>query len=96
MLGWEYPPHITGGLAAATAGVVRGLLMQDVSIELLVPVSADVESRPGLTVHGVVSDPLPPPTPVPASTGSLAFTSSTRWLSTGLGPPLPPVRWTST
>lgn len=61
MLGWEYPPHITGGLAAATAGVVRGLLMQDVSIELLVPVSADVESRPGLTVHGVVSDPLPPP-----------------------------------
>src|SRR5204863_734812 len=46
MLGWEYPPHITGGLAVATAGVVRGLLAQDVAVDLLIPVSADVEPRP--------------------------------------------------
>ncbi|MBI4421008.1 MAG: glycosyltransferase family 4 protein [Gemmatimonadetes bacterium] len=59
MLGWEYPPHITGGLAAATAGMVQGLLAQGIAVELLIPISAGVQPRSGLTVRGIVMEPLP-------------------------------------
>jgi glycosyltransferase involved in cell wall biosynthesis len=37
MLGWEFPPHVTGGLGTACAGIVRGLESLGVEVELLVP-----------------------------------------------------------
>lgn len=44
MLGWEFPPHITGGLGTACAGIVRGLGSLGVDVELLVPAAG---GRPG-------------------------------------------------
>ncbi len=39
MFGWEFPPHILGGLGTATFGIVSGLLrsVDDVSITLVIP-----------------------------------------------------------
>lgn len=37
MLGWEYPPHIAGGLGTACAGLTTALAAQGVSIHFIVP-----------------------------------------------------------
>ncbi|MBN8550330.1 MAG: glycosyltransferase [Deltaproteobacteria bacterium] len=37
MLGWEYPPHISGGLGTACEGLTVGLARQDVEILFVVP-----------------------------------------------------------
>lgn len=37
MLGWEYPPHISGGLGTACEGLTIGLARQDVEILFVVP-----------------------------------------------------------
>ncbi|MEZ4906315.1 MAG: glycosyltransferase family 4 protein [Saprospiraceae bacterium] len=37
MFGWEFPPHITGGLGTACYGIVKGLMKQDVEVTFVVP-----------------------------------------------------------
>lgn len=37
MLGWEYPPHISGGLGTACEGLTRGLSGQGVAVNFVVP-----------------------------------------------------------
>ncbi len=37
MLGWEYPPHITGGLATACAGLCEGLAHAGAEVTFVVP-----------------------------------------------------------
>lgn len=37
MLGWEYPPHISGGLGTACEGLTRALSRLNVSIRFMVP-----------------------------------------------------------
>jgi len=37
MLGWEFPPHIAGGLGTACAGITRGLAAQGVDVVFVVP-----------------------------------------------------------
>jgi glycosyltransferase involved in cell wall biosynthesis len=37
MLGWEYPPHIAGGLGTACAGLTAALARQGVQIHFIVP-----------------------------------------------------------
>jgi len=37
MFGWEFPPHITGGLGTACYGLVKGLAKQNVDIVFVVP-----------------------------------------------------------
>ncbi|MDP4266613.1 MAG: glycosyltransferase family 4 protein [Bacteroidota bacterium] len=37
MFGWEFPPHITGGLGTACAGLTKGLLKHDVEVLFVVP-----------------------------------------------------------
>jgi len=37
MLGWEFPPHVSGGLGTACAGLVGGLAECDVDITFVVP-----------------------------------------------------------
>ena len=43
MLGWEFPPLITGGLGTACAGLTRALVEQGVDIDFVLP--RPVESR---------------------------------------------------
>lgn len=37
MLGWEFPPHISGGLGTACHGLVKGLLAHGVEVTFVVP-----------------------------------------------------------
>ena len=37
MLGWEFPPHIAGGLGTACYGMTRGLAKHDVKVTFVVP-----------------------------------------------------------
>ncbi len=37
MLGWEYPPHISGGLGTACEGLTKALARQGVEIDFIVP-----------------------------------------------------------
>jgi glycogen synthase len=37
MFGWEFPPHITGGLGTACLGLTKGLLNNDVEVIFVVP-----------------------------------------------------------
>ena len=37
MFGWEFPPHIAGGLGTACYGMTRGLARNDVEVIFVVP-----------------------------------------------------------
>ncbi len=37
MFGWEFPPHIAGGLGTATYGLTRGLAKNGVEVKMVVP-----------------------------------------------------------
>lgn len=37
MFGWEYPPHISGGLGTACFGLTKALVEKDVAIDFVVP-----------------------------------------------------------
>jgi glycosyltransferase involved in cell wall biosynthesis len=37
MFGWEFPPHISGGLGTACYGITKGLLQNDVEVVFVVP-----------------------------------------------------------
>ncbi|MDB4973840.1 MAG: hypothetical protein JWN48_2181 [Myxococcaceae bacterium] len=46
MLGWEYPPHISGGLGTACEGLTRALAPLDVRIDFVVPHLYGQENAP--------------------------------------------------
>jgi glycosyltransferase involved in cell wall biosynthesis len=50
MFGWEFPPHVSGGLGVACEGLVRGLLEIGTDVTLVLPKEADPSSFPGLRV----------------------------------------------
>ena len=37
MLGWEYPPHISGGLGTACEGLTRALARHGVEVDFVLP-----------------------------------------------------------
>ncbi len=45
MFGWEFPPHITGGLGTACFGLTKGLLKQGVEVLFVVPKAYGDESQ---------------------------------------------------
>lgn len=44
MFGWEFPPHITGGLGTACYGLTKGLLHQGVEVIFVIPKAYGDES----------------------------------------------------
>lgn len=42
MLGWEFPPHVTGGLGAACEGLVRSLTASGHHVRFMLPVSEKI------------------------------------------------------
>ena len=50
MFGWEFPPHVSGGLGVACEGLVRGLLEIGTDVTLVLPREADRAAFPGLRV----------------------------------------------
>jgi glycogen(starch) synthase len=61
MLGWEYPPHISGGLGTACEGLTRALSPLNLDIDFIVPALYGVEHAP----HMRLSSPELPPPPEP-------------------------------
>jgi glycosyltransferase involved in cell wall biosynthesis len=45
MFGWEFPPHITGGLGTACFGLTKGLLNNGVDVTFVVPKAYGDESK---------------------------------------------------
>lgn len=52
MLGWELPPHNSGGLGMACYHMSKALALQGAEIDFVVPYSADHPGAEFMTVHG--------------------------------------------
>ncbi|MFA8449846.1 MAG: glycosyltransferase family 4 protein [Bacteroidales bacterium] len=50
MFGWEFPPHITGGLGTACFGLTKGLLQQNVEVTFVVPRAYGDEDQSALNL----------------------------------------------
>ena len=61
MLGWEYPPHISGGLGTACEGLTTSLAAQGVEIDFLVPKLFGEEDAPHMELLGAASARMMPP-----------------------------------
>jgi glycogen(starch) synthase len=55
MLGWEYPPHISGGLGVACDGLTKALSKQEVDITFLFPFSQGNEDVSHMRLIGTSS-----------------------------------------
>ncbi|MFW2387480.1 MAG: glycosyltransferase [Polyangiales bacterium] len=67
MLGWEYPPHISGGLGTACEGLTTSLASRGIEIDFLVPKLFGQEDAPHMQLLGAAaaaSMPALPPTVV--------------------------------
>ena len=47
MFGWEFPPHITGGLGTACFGLTKGMVKLGTDVIFVVPKSYGDEVHPG-------------------------------------------------
>jgi len=45
MFGWEFPPHISGGLGVACLGLTRALASEDVEVIFVLPKQIDIKTR---------------------------------------------------
>src|SRR6476646_8069306 len=52
MLGWELPPHNSGGLGVACYYLSKALAIQGATIDFVVPYSANHHDTEFMTVHG--------------------------------------------
>jgi glycosyltransferase involved in cell wall biosynthesis len=59
MFGWEFPPHISGGLGTACYGLTRGLLQNDVEVVFVVPKVFGDEAAGALRLINASNIPLP-------------------------------------
>ena len=59
MLGWEFPPHILGGLGTASFGLTRGMSLQpDLSITFVIPKTYGDEDQSFLKIIGACNVPI--------------------------------------
>ncbi|MDR1372231.1 MAG: glycosyltransferase [Dysgonamonadaceae bacterium] len=59
MFGWEFPPHILGGLGTASYGLTRGMSMQeDMELTFAIPRPWGDEDRSFLTIIGLNNTPV--------------------------------------
>ena len=65
MLGWEFPPHISGGLGTACYGMTRGLNEIDVDVSFVLPTPVPISASEGSGVK------LRGPNTVPARSAGL-------------------------
>lgn len=58
MFGWEFPPHISGGLGTACYGLVKGLLKSDAEVTFVVPRMFGGENTKSFRIIGASGYPL--------------------------------------
>ena len=51
MFGWEFPPHIAGGLGTACYGMTKGLAYHGVKVHFVVPKAYGDEDQSKITLH---------------------------------------------
>jgi len=75
MLGWEYPPHISGGLGTACEGLTTALAARGIEIDFLVPKLYGEENAPHMQLLDAASAgamaQFPAPAPLPGATRDL-------------------------
>lgn len=54
MFGWEFPPHISGGLGTACFGLTQGLRAQGVKIQFVIPHAQGDEPSPVISADSVL------------------------------------------
>jgi glycogen(starch) synthase len=59
MLGWEFPPHISGGLGTACLGLTQGLAHHDVEVRFVIPRAEGDEDAAHLELVGCNQVPVP-------------------------------------
>jgi glycogen synthase len=74
MLGWEYPPHITGGLGTACHGLTQALAVHHVPITFVIPVARGGEPADHLEL---ISANLTEPEPSTSQTNHITNQCST-------------------
>ena len=84
MLGWEFPPHLSGGLGTACLGLTRALAGLDADITFVLPTEASTEQAAHLRLLGAA--------PVPAHGGGTVAAPASDTASTPVSsPPAPGV-----
>jgi glycosyltransferase involved in cell wall biosynthesis len=59
MFGWEFPPHILGGLGTASYGLIKGMsIQQDLDITFVMPKPHGDEDQSFLTIIGACNTPV--------------------------------------
>lgn len=58
MFGWEFPPHISGGLGTACYGLTKALTTQDIDITFVVPKAYGDEDQSQLQIVGANKVPV--------------------------------------
>ena len=58
MFGWEFPPHISGGLGTACYGLTRGLAYQGLDIVFVVPKAYGDEDQSSIRLVGASDVPV--------------------------------------
>lgn len=59
MFGWEFPPHILGGLGTASYGLTKGMAMQDdMQITFVIPKTRGDEDQSFLRIIGMKNTPV--------------------------------------
>jgi len=58
MFGWEFPPHISGGLGTACYGLTKGLASQNLDIIFVVPKAHGDEDQSKMTLIGANDTPI--------------------------------------
>ena len=56
MLGWEYPPHISGGLGTACEGLTTAVASRGIEIDFLVPRLFGEEDAPHMQLLDAASE----------------------------------------
>jgi hypothetical protein len=59
MFGWEFPPHISGGLGTACLGITQSLLQENSDILFVVPKSFGDEPIDSKSIINASAVPLP-------------------------------------
>ena len=53
MFGWEFPPHISGGLGTASYGLTKGMsVIKDLKIRFIVPKAYGDEDKSRMEIMG--------------------------------------------
>ena len=59
MFGWEFPPHISGGLGTACYGLAKGLLQNDVEVIFVIPKAFGDEDAGNIRLISAKEIPMP-------------------------------------